>query len=718
MKQVLIKQGQAHVEDVPAPEVAPGQVLVAVEYSCISAGTEMSGVVSSGEPLWKRALKQPENVKKVMQAVATQGVARTKKMVQGQLQAGNATGYSAAGRVLEVGAGVQDILPGERVACAGAGYAHHAEVISVPENLVVKVPDDLDMSVASTVTLGAIALQGVRRLNPTLGECIIVVGLGILGQLVSQMLRANGVEVIGLDLDAGRIALAQDCGLSLGLTPEDGDAIEQVKRLTDGNGADGVVVTAATPSSAVISQAFQFCRKKGRVVLVGDVGLDIKRADIYTKELDFLISCSYGPGRYDAHYEEQGLDYPIGYVRWTENRNMQAYLRMCAKGDLMIEPLISATHAIEKAQEAYESLKNASPRPLIVLLQYDAVATQSHYQKRVVFQHKQLAKTGQLGFALIGAGGFAKAMHLQNMQKLSREIHLQAIVSRSGHNAASTAKQFEANYGTTDYHTVLQDEAVDAVVITTRHHLHVDMVLAALQAGKHVLVEKPLAMSQEGLAKVKQFYSNHEGQEVPLLLVGYNRRFSRYITPLYDLLAKRTNPMIINYRMNAGFIPLDHWVHGAEGGGRNLGEACHIYDLFTALTGSEVVSLEAQAIAPATAHYGRNDNFVATMRFADGSVATLTYTALGHASCPKEQMDIFVDGKVLQMNDYKSLTAHGCKLKAPKANNIADKGQLEEMQAFVQGIQSGEWPIPYWQLLQSCQMALDVERLIGDVCAE
>lgn len=714
MKQVLIRQGETIVEEVPTPQVEAGQILVAVQYSCISAGTEMAGIQSSGEPLWRRALRQPEQVKKVLQAVATQGIARTRSMVRGQLQAGNATGYSAAGIVLEAGEGVSQFLPGDRVACAGAGYAHHAEVIAVPENLAVKVPDALDFSRASTVTLGAIALQGVRRLNPTLGECFVVVGLGILGQLVCQMLRANGAKVIGLDLDEARIALAKRCGLSLGISPHEEQAEAQVKRLTDGCGADGVVITAATPSSEVVSQAFRFCRKKGRVVLVGDVGLDLKRADLYAKELDFLISCSYGPGRYDARYEELGLDYPIGYVRWTENRNMQAYLSLCAEDRLEISPLIQATYPVLEAPEAYGSLKSEK-RPLIVLLQYDAGLTATQYsQQRVVFHHTQKAGAGRLRVAVVGAGGFAKAMHLQNIRKLDQCLHLQAVVSRSGHNALSTAKQFHANYGSTDYQAVLQDAEVDAVIITTRHHLHADMTLQALNAGKAVLVEKPLAITREHLAKIKQFYSNREGQRsVPLLLVGYNRRFSPFITPLYDLLRERSNPMVINYRMNAGYIPLDHWVHGPEGGGRNLGEACHIYDLFTALTGSEIVSLQAEAMMPTTQHYTRNDNFMMTARFSDGSIAHLTYTASGHADHPKEMMEIAVDGKFFVMNDYKSLLLHGCKARLPKPVSISEKGQLEELRAFAEGVKTGEWPIAYWQLIQSAQMALEVETQIG-----
>ncbi|MFN3400274.1 MAG: zinc-dependent alcohol dehydrogenase, partial [Ferrovibrio sp.] len=340
MKQVLIAQGGVRVEDVPAPLVEPGTVLVRVEHSCISIGTEMSGVSESNMPLWRRAMKRPAQVKRLIEVVSTEGIERARTLVADRLAALQATGYSACGRVIEVGDGIDDLAPGDRVACAGAQSAHHAEVIRVPRNLVALVPDALDTIDASTVTLGAIALQGVRRAQPTLGETFVVVGLGLLGQLTQQILRANGCRAIGIDLDRRRIAIASTMGLALGVHPEDGGAVEQVMRLTGGIGADGVILTAATPSSEPISQAFRMCRRKARVVIVGDVGLDIQRSDIYAKELDILISTSYGPGRYDRMYEEAGLDYPIGYVRWTENRNMEAYLGLLADRKVTLGPLV------------------------------------------------------------------------------------------------------------------------------------------------------------------------------------------------------------------------------------------------------------------------------------------------------------------------------------------------------------------------------------------
>lgn len=716
MKQVLIRQGQAVVEEVPAPHVEPGTVLVRVDRSCISIGTEMSGIKMSSLPLWQRALKQPENVKKVVEMAVSQGILRTASVVQGRLSGGQATGYSAAGTVLEVGTGIDDLQPGDRVACAGAQCAHHAEMIRVPRNLTVPIPDHLDFAEASTVTLGAIALQGIRRAQPTLGEVFVVLGLGILGQLTAQMLKANGCKVIGTDLDRQRIAIAQELGMDIGIHPDDGNTIDQVARLTDGLGADGVIITAATPSHELVSTAFRICRKKGRVVLVGDVGLNLNRADFYQKELDFFISTSYGPGRYDNNYEEKGLDYPAAYVRWTENRNMAEYLRLVAHNQVKVTPLISATYPIEQATLAYEALKEGEQRPLMVLLSYPPSPSDEQLRRVVPNPTAQPAGSDQIRIAVVGAGGFAKGMHLPNLQALSAYYYIQAIMSRTGHNATATARQFAANYATTDYQKVLSDPEVDAVILTTRHHLHASMALDALKAGKHVLVEKPLALTQRELSEIEEFYSALDpASGAPILLTGFNRRFSPYARRIYELIQSRSNPMILNYRMNAGYIPLDHWVHGEEGGGRNIGEACHIYDLFTYLTGSQVVEVKAQGINPTTGYYSRRDNFVATMTFGDGSVATLTYTALGAKDYPKEQLEVFVDGKVLVLNDYKRLTVSGTKTQGVETK-VVDKGHKAQLEAFARTIQQGsDWPIPLWQQMQATEIALQVEAQLVQV---
>lgn len=708
MKQVLIAQGGVRVEEVPAPMVEPGTVLVQVEYSCISIGTEMSGVSESNMPLWRRALKRPAQVKRLLQVVSTEGLERARNLVSDRLASLQATGYSACGRVISVGSGIDDIVPGDIVACAGAQSAHHAEIIRVPRNLVTPVPAALGAAAASTVTLGAIALQGIRRAQPTLGETFVVVGLGLLGQLTQQILQANGCRVIGIDLDRRRIALAAKTGLALGVHPDDGDAVEQVSRLTGGVGADGVILTAATSSNEPISQAFRMCRRKARVIIVGDVGLDIQRQDIYAKELDVLISTSYGPGRYDRIYEEAGLDYPVGYVRWTENRNMAAYIGLLADKKLTIEPLIEQVYPVAEAEIAYARLAQ-SDRPLAVLLSYDVGERPA--VRRVQSRNAKVGRTGALRIALVGPGGFAKSTYVPILRAAPDLFSIHAIVARQGHNALSTAQQVCANYASTDLSEVLSDPDIDAVMITTRHDLHGDMVLRSLKSGKHVMVEKPLCLTEAELQAIEAFYEN-KSENAPLLMTGFNRRFSPFAEVAANLLSKRSNPMIIDYRVNAGYLPQDTWVHGPQGGGRNLGEACHFYDFFTFLTGSSVKSVSACAIRPSTGHYMASDNFIATMTFDDGSLAKLTYTALGAREFSKEVAEIFCDGKVISIDGYRKLRVAGAPHRALDLKS-PDKGHDTELRNFAKAIQTGsEWPIPLWHQSQATRIALEVDRQI------
>ncbi|MFU1798030.1 bi-domain-containing oxidoreductase [Paenibacillus azoreducens] len=714
MNQVIIRQGSAVVEQIPAPEIREGTVLVQVDHSCISIGTEISGLQTSGVPLWKRAVQQPDKVRKLMQIAAAQGLSHTRNMLKVKTGSGQPSGYSAAGTVIEVGAGITDLKAGDRVACAGAQFAHHAEIIRVPRNLVTPVPEGLEMAEASTVTLGAIAMQGLRRAAPTLGETFVVIGLGILGQLTAQLLKANGCRVIGTDLDKDRIALAQRLGMDLAIWPGEDSSAQAALRLTDGLGADGVIITAAAKSSTILAEAFRMTRKKGRVVVVGDVGLEINRSDIYEKELDFYISTSYGPGRYDRNYEEKGQDYPLGYVRWTENRNMREYLRLVAEGKIRLEPMISRVFPVSEAAEAYAYIQHAEAKPMMVLLSYPQTAVISGDRHKVTINPQLSARVGmerKMRIGLIGAGEFAKAMHLPNINALSGMFQLQAVMSQTGHNAAETAKQFGAVYAATSYRLLLEDPEVEAVLIATRHDTHASIVLEALEAGKHVFVEKPLALTRTELEDIEKFYADlPDGKSAPVLVTGFNRRFSPYAAKIKEITERRSNPMILNYRMNAGYLPLDHWTQTEEGGGRNRGECCHIYDLFTYLTGSRVQRIHVSHIDPATKHYTHTDNFVATMEFGDGSVATVTYTALGSKSYPKEQMDIYVDGKNIFLDDYRRLLIAGSKAKGLETK-ISSKGQRETLERFGEAVQGRtEWPIPLWQQIQASEIALEVER--------
>lgn len=706
MKQVIIKKGDISIATTPAPTIESGSILVKTHYSCISAGTEVAGLKMSAEPLWRRALKQPENVKKILAMVAQSGIKRTHAFVKGHLSAGNPTGYSAAGVVIAVADNVSEFKVGDRVACAGAQCANHAEVLRVPKNLATKIPDDLSFAPASTVTMGAIALQGVRRADPRIGETFIVIGLGILGQLTAQMLKANGCQVVGIDLNAEKITLATNNGLDVGLVAENEYDTEAVKRLTNGTGADGVIITAASSSDKIVADAFAMCRKKGRVVLVGDVGLDLKRHDIYAKELDFLVSCSYGPGRYDKQYEEYGHDYPIGYVRWTENRNMQAYLTLLAKQKINLDNLISSTFPIDEASAAYQALQNPTQPSLMTLLEYPD--NQAEKKRKVLNPNFTPLRSTKIRTAIIGAGGFAKGMHLPNLSKLDKSYQIHAIMSRTGHNAKACAEQYAAKYATTDYQQILSDPDIDLVVLCTPHDQHALQVEQALIANKHILVEKPLALNEAELQQIEKVIQQ-KTSNCPLLMTGFNRRFSPHMQRLKQAISNRTNPIMINYRMNAGYIPLDHWVHSPQGGGRNIGEACHIYDLFTYLTNSEITNITAAAINPQTNYYLAQDNFSVTCTFKDGSIATLTYTALGSSQYPKETMDVFFDGCVAHLNDYKTLEFHGRKLRGTKTTN-AEKGQLHELEQLSRAIKEGsEWPIPWWQQQQAMEIAFAVE---------
>ena len=709
MKQVLIKKGIAHLLDVPLPSLGNDEVLVQLRSSCLSIGTELASVRGSAVPMWKRALAQPEKVKKAFSIAVDKGLKHAVNVVSEKKEAEYPTGYSAAGVVVAVGSNIRDLKIGDRLACAGGQYAYHAEFIRVPRNLCVPIPEDVEFDEASTITLGAISLQGVRRAMPTLGETFVVLGLGILGQLTVQLLRANGCRVIGVDMEEKRVQTALSMGMEHGYVPSEADE-ETVFRMTDGYGADGVVITAATNSDEVVSNAFKICRKKGRVVLVGDVGLNLRRDDFYAKEIDFFISTSYGPGRYDGGYEEKGLDYPIGYVRWTENRNMAEYIRLLATGRVKIEPLVSARYPIEEVSSAYSALEG-SDRPLLTLLQYPSPKSDGFVSdKRVNLKVTSPSKDDKLRIALIGAGGFAKSAHLPNMQKLSKDYTLRAVVNRTGPSAKSVGQNFGAEYVSTSPQEVFADPDVDAVIIATRHHLHGSLVMDALEADKHVLVEKPLTIDKGELGRIEAFYDG-DSSDKPLLLTGYNRRFSPYARRIGKLLSNSHSPFVLNYRMNAGFIAQDHWVHGQEGGGRNLGEACHIYDLFTALSNSKITGVSAHAIRSNNAHYQQNDNFVATLSFSNGSVANLVYTALGNKNIPKETAELYVDGKIAFLNDYNSLEVCGSD-KFSMQTKTQDKGLLDELKCFAKGIRSGEWPIPLWQQLQVSRVAFEIEEMI------
>jgi predicted dehydrogenase/threonine dehydrogenase-like Zn-dependent dehydrogenase len=703
MKQVLIKKGQILVEDVPAPGLDDNSVLVETAYSLISVGTETSSVASSGKSLIQRAIEQPKQVLTALDMMRRDGVAQTLTTIRGITDNAMPTGYSCAGVVLQVGKNVTDIRAGMKVACAGAGRANHAEVVSVPRNLLVEVPDDCELSDAASVTLGAIAMQGVRRADPRLGEVVAVIGLGLLGQITVQLLKAAGCKVVGIELDERRIELAKKFGLDIGL-PAKGDVVTQIKHHTGGRGADSVIITAASSGDAIVQQAMEICRRKGKVVVVGAVGLGLKRSPFYEKEIDFLISTSYGPGRYDSAYELEGRDYPFAYVRWTENRNMQAYLQLVAEGKVKVAELVERRYALSDAAQAFAELQTSPTKPLGVLLEYKCQPETSILKSENKIALRPMIKTGKIGVAVIGAGSFAQTVHLPNLQRLSNLYHVRAVVNATGNKAKAVAEQFRAEYASTSYEEVLADPNVDMVLICTRHHLHAAQAMAAAKAGKAILLEKPMALTKTELAELTTVL---EQTGVPFM-VGYNRRFSPYAVEARRHTDQRINPLFMRYRMNAGYIPLNHWVHGPEGGGRIVGEACHIVDLFSSFTRAKVESVSASRLRPTTDSVSASDNVSIHLTYADGSVGVLDYFALGSRELAKENFEIHFDEKTILIDDYKSIRGYGVKVNELKSAT-SEKGHLQELEVFEHGWRSGKMPVTVMELSEIAQATFEAD---------
>ncbi len=712
MLQATIKKGKVLPENVPAPNVSDGAVLIKVVNSCISAGTELSAVSSSSQSLIRKALEQPEKVKKMFNLARSEGISRVVSKIRGKLEEAKPIGYSLSGVVIGLGKGVTKFKIGDKVTAAGAGRANHAEFVDVPENLVVKMPDNVDFAPASSVAIGAIAMQGIRRADLQIGEYCVVLGTGILGLLTVQMLKASGIRVIAVDLDTHRLALASEFGAELIINAGNENPVDIVNNYTGGYGADCVIFTAATHSSKPLSQAFQMCRRKGKVVLVGVAGMQINREDMYAKELDFQISTSYGPGRYDSNYEEKGLDYPYSYVRWTEGRNMREYLRLIANGAVNLEKIIERKYPISDVESAFDALNSPVNRPLMIILDYGDVSeisnilnASSSIERKVVLNNTKVNRD-VINIALIGAGNFATGMHLPNLQKLSDKYRLRAVVDIDGLRAKSVAQQYKADYAATDYDEVLRDSDVDLVLITTRHNLHAPFVLKALEAGKHAFVEKPLATNPEDLSEIEKFYKD-EVQAKPIVMPGFNRRFSKYAQEMKRHTSRRINPLFIRCRMNAGYLPLEHWVF--QEGGRIIGELCHIIDLTTFFTESTIESISVESMTPITEKYSSTDNKSVILKYQDGSVAHLDYFSVGSSEYPKEQVEIHFDGKTLVMDDYKNLIGYGMKINEIQTS-VSNKGHKEELERLYETLTGNTkaWPIELWDMIQTTKATFSI----------
>lgn len=700
MLQALINKGKVIAQKVPNPVVSKGCVLIKVHHSCISAGTEMSSVKSSDASIVDRIIKNPEYIKKGINYLKEEGVKQLIEKVKGSSTIGSPTGYSVSGTVVEIGEGVTNFAVGEKVAAAGAGIANHSEFVDVPVNLVMRVPQNLDLKLASTVTLGGIAMQGVRRSNVTFGEFVVVVGAGILGLITIQLLKLSGVRVISIDLDDNRLNLAKEYGSELVINPNHQNSIEIIENYTSGFGADAVIFTAATNSSSALSDSFKMLKKKGRLILVGVVGMDIKREDIYVKELDFQISTSYGPGRYDRNYEEKGLDYPYSYVRWTENRNMSEYLRLLSTNQVNIDKMINASFPIEKVGDAYDFLMSSTPRPLMVLLEYKH---REQDEKLIFVNPVTKIKNDKIKVAIVGTGSFATGMHLPNLKKLNNKFEIHAICSRTPSKAQSVALQYNAKYSTANIDEILNDVEVDLIMICTRHDSHAELVIKSLKSGKNVFVEKPLAISQTELDKIKFFYEENNSN-APSLFVGYNRRFSKYLKEIESVTNNRIGPLFINYRMNAGYAPNDSWIH--DDGGRIIGEACHIIDVMNFLTKSKILSISCESFSDIDSKYRSKDNKSFILKYEDGSVCTIGYFSCGNKSVSKELLEVHFDGNSIVMDDYKSLKSYGVKINEISTVN-SQKGQLEELEDVYEYLsgKTSHLPIELEDLFQTTEIS-------------
>jgi len=692
MKQLLqdMRAKKPTLAEVPVPTPQPGMVLVRNAASLVSSGTERALVEFAGKSLLGKARSRPDLLRQVLDKARGEGLLNAANAAFGRLEESMPLGYSAAGTIVELGSGVAGFRVGQRVACAGGNYAVHAEYVVVPQNLLAALPDELDFESAAFTTLGAIALHGFRLAEAQLGSRVAVIGLGLLGQLAASIAQAAGCQVLGIDLDDKRVALARKRGLQA-IARE--SAEQTAWSPSRGQGFDAVLVCADTESSDPIELAGEIACDRARVVAIGAVGMQVPRRTYYAKELNLIVSRSYGPGRYDPGYEEAGLDYPIGYVRWTEGRNLQAFVDLMGSAQVDVTALVSHRFPIEKANQAYELIRSKESF-LGVLITYPKTREKLAEVKRVRFSRvaKPLVKE-RVRLGVLGAGNFARYTMLPALKGL-RGLELVGIASASGRQAADLGKRFSFRYASSDEQEILKDKSVNAIAVLTRHNLHGHQSLAALKSGKHVFCEKPLVLTEKELTTIEKQVA---GGNSPLMMVGFNRRFAPLTKQLVAFLGKREEPLAANYRVNAGPLPANHWLlDPAQGGGRLLGEGCHFIDYLTFLVGKSPVSVFTQALTDTT-ELGQ-ENLQVTLKFADGSLGTLTYLSNGDRSLPKERLEVFCAGKVAVLDDYRALDlTHNGRTRGLRGSQ--DKGHRAAWQEFIQALSKrGVPPIPYEQI--------------------
>ncbi len=685
MKQVIqnFKTGELSVSDVPPPALRPGGVLVRTVSSLISAGTERGTVAVGQSSLVGKARQRPDLVKQVIDNVRREGVAATVTKVRTRLESLKPLGYSSAGVVVGVGDGVTDIRMGDRVACAGAGYASHAEIVFVPRNLCAPVPANVSFDQASYTTVGAIAMQGVRQADVRLGETVVVIGLGLIGQITAQLLRASGCRVVGVDIDERAVERARSLGVDLALRRGD-DAERQIAAFTAGIGADAVVITASTSSTDPVEFAGEIARDRAKVVIVGAVPATIPRSPYYEKEIDVRMSRSYGPGRYDPEYEEHGRDYPVSYVRWTEGRNMSGFLDLVSSGRLDLDALTTHRFPLADALRAYDVvLGKDGEQPCGIVLQYEGEpALAARVDRHPVATG---AAGGQVGVAFVGAGNFATATLLPPLKRLAG-VALTGVATSSGLTAKGVADKFDFAYAASGIDQVLADPATTTVFVATRHGLHAELATLALEAGRSVFVEKPLALDRDGLRMVVDAARASKGS----LMVGFNRRFAPLARQIRERLDGRTGPAVVQFRINAGFVPRDHWTQDpTEGGGRIIGEACHFIDFVQYLTGAVPVRVTATAVRSGNARETDADSVSINLAMSDGSVGSVLYVALGDKRFPKERCEVYADGMVAVLDDFRSglVVRNGREEKL--RGGAQDKGHTAEVAAFIDSVRSG-----------------------------
>jgi len=682
MKQVLLdlKTGKIFVDEVPAPALRRGGILVKNYYSVISAGTELNLIKFAKRNMLLKAKERPDLARKVFEKAKRDGWLTAFQQAMRRLEKPMPLGYSSAGKVIKVSSDIIDIKPGDRVACAGAEYASHAEVIFVPRNLCVKIPDNVSLKHAAFTTIGAIAMQGIRNADVHIGENVAVIGLGLIGLITLQIAKAAGCNVIGIDVNPNKLRLAKELGANYTLLAKESNIKEKIKTITSGFGVDATIITAATKSNIPIILAGNITRERGKVVVVGDVGLKIPRDTYYKKELSLVISRSYGPGRYDKLYEEKGIDYPIAYVRWTETRNMQAFLELLSQGKINIDKLITHELPLEKAEEAYKILQEDRKR-IAIVLKYDA---EKSLKTKVIIRKKPTTsrKLDKVRIGVIGAGIHASTTIIPILSKIPH-VELIGIASATGLSAKKVAEKYKFKYATSDYNQIINDPDIDAIIILTQNSLHASLTIKALKAGKHVFVEKPLALTIHELKKIVEIWR----QTNKIIMVGYNRRYAPMTQKIIETLSSRKQPLVALYRVNAEQIPSDHWIYDLkEGGGRLISEACHFIDYIQYIAQSPITRIFTQLIGQSNQH-DITDNFIVNLILQDGSIGTVIYTCLGDKTLPKEYFEVHTENSTIILHNYRELKIiKDGKKNIMKTFLIQDKGHRNELKHFIESV--------------------------------